>query len=135
MQGGSGNSPFGDPFAPPPGFPAPGVPGQNPSSTTPSTNNPPASTTQISPSGTTNPGAGGAAPNPFNPFGLDPALMQQMLFGGGFGGGAGGAAGAGGAGFGGPGGFGAPAPPADTRPPEERYQVQLQVSLPLILML
>jgi ubiquilin len=70
----------------------------------------------------------GATPNPFNPFGLDPALMQQMLFSGSFGGGAPGAAGTAGPGFGGLGGFGAPTPPADTRPPEERFQVQLQAS-------
>ncbi|GJJ13578.1 hypothetical protein Clacol_007834 [Clathrus columnatus] len=44
---------------------------------------------------------------------LDLALLQQLL-------------GAGGGGFPGLGGFGAPAPtPADTRPPEERFQVQL----------
>lgn len=132
MQGGSGNSPFGDALAPPtPGFPAPGVPGQNPanpSSTMPSFNNPNPSTTAAPLPGAANPtspgsGAAGATPNPMNPFGLDPALMQQMLFGGGFGAGAGGA-GAGGAGLG---GFGAPPPPADARPPEERFQVQLQV--------
>ncbi|EKM84428.1 hypothetical protein AGABI1DRAFT_67830 [Agaricus bisporus var. burnettii JB137-S8] len=131
MQGGSGNSPFGDALAPPtPGFPAPGVPGQNPanpSSTMPSFNNPNPSTTTAPLPGAANPtspgsGAAGATPNPMNPFGLDPALMQQMLFGGGFGAGAGGA-GSGGAGLG---GFGAPPPPADVRPPEERFQVQLQ---------
>lgn len=70
------------------------------------------------------PGAGGASPTSpnagANPFGMvDPNLMQQMF--GGFGGGAG--AGGFGGGFGG----GAPAAPADSRPPEERFQVQLQV--------
>jgi ubiquilin len=65
-------------------------------------------------------GAGGAA----NPFGFNPALMEQLL------------AGFGGAGASPFGGFGgAPAPgaggavpaPADARPAEERFQVQLQV--------
>ncbi|KAI0674016.1 hypothetical protein C8Q78DRAFT_1186515 [Trametes maxima] len=64
---------------------------------------------------------------------FDPAVMQQMLAA--LGGGAPGAgAGAGAAanpfgafgGLGGLGAFGAPPAPADTRPPEERFQVQLQ---------
>lgn len=67
------------------------------------------------------PGAGaggGVSPTgtgaPANPFGMvDPNLMQQMF--GGFGGGFPGA------------GAGAPAAPTDSRPPEERFQVQLQV--------
>jgi len=53
------------------------------------------------------------APNPFgpNPFGMDPSVLSQIL-------------GAGGPGFGsGASPFGTP---ADTRPPEERFQVQLQ---------
>ncbi|KAI0652761.1 hypothetical protein C8Q79DRAFT_119741 [Trametes meyenii] len=64
---------------------------------------------------------------------FDPAMMQQMLaaLGGGTpGAGAGAGAGANpfGAfgGLGGLGAFGAPPAPADTRPPEERFQVQLQ---------
>lgn len=67
--------------------------------------------------------AGGAAGSPAspnaaaNPFGMvDPNLLQQMF--GGFGGG------------GWPGSRAAPAAaPADSRPPEERFQVQLQVGL------
>ncbi|KIJ53998.1 hypothetical protein M422DRAFT_42281 [Sphaerobolus stellatus SS14] len=64
--------------------------------------------------------------------GLDPALLQQLLGGmGGMGGGTpgGGFPGGGLPGLGGFGGFGggaAPAQPADSRPPEERFQVQLQ---------
>lgn len=58
------------------------------------------------------PGAG-MAPNPYASM-FDPAAMQQML--GMLGGGPG------------LGGFGAPpAPPADSRSPEERFQVQLEV--------
>lgn len=78
-------------------------------------------------------GGTGALPTGVPPFpGMDPAFMQQLLMGGLGGGGfgsPGGAAGAGG-GLGGLGGFGAPqtpAVPADTRSPEERFQVQLQV--------
>ena len=89
------------------GFPAPGIPNANvnptsPPTTTPNTTNPAAPFNMFAPpaagAGT---GAGGA-----NPFGMDPAAMQQML--------------------GMMGGGGTPAP-ADTRPPEERFQVQLQV--------
>ena len=104
------------------GFPAPGLPSN--------------AQGQGTAGSTTAPQAGTTAPTPpfglFNPFGIpppatsgtaaahppgggglfgDPALMQQML--GAFGGG----------GLG-----GAPATPADARPPEERFQVQLQVS-------
>lgn len=91
----------------------------------------------------TSQGAQGAAPGAGAGAGLfDPALMQQMLaaMGGGAGPGAVAGAGAGGAdpfglgafgGLGGLGGLGAfggaQAAPADTRPPEERFQVQLQV--------
>ncbi|KAI0829113.1 hypothetical protein BC628DRAFT_1199794 [Trametes gibbosa] len=69
---------------------------------------------------------------------FDPAVMQQMLAalgGGGAGaggvppspfGGLGGYGGGLGGGLGGMGGFGAPPAPADSRPPEERFQVQLQ---------
>ncbi|TFK22921.1 hypothetical protein FA15DRAFT_621728 [Coprinopsis marcescibilis] len=119
--------------APPPAFPAPGVP--NTGVTSPAT---PASTAPgADATNNTTPGAGGVPPNPFS----NPAMMQQMQqmfgggnpWGGGFGAGAGGfGAGAGGfgaaPGFGG--GFGAPAAaaaaPADSRTPEERFQVQLQ---------
>jgi ubiquilin len=56
-------------------------------------------------------GAGAAAPNP--------ALFQALLSGGGLGGGLSGSLGP----------FGAPpaAAPADSRPPEERFQLQFQV--------
>lgn len=60
-------------------------------------------------------GMGGAGAG--NPFGFDPAMMQQMQQM--FGGGAGGAGGFGGFG-------GAPAAPQDTRPAEERFQEQLR---------
>ncbi|KAI0814746.1 hypothetical protein BC629DRAFT_1279766 [Irpex lacteus] len=100
-------APFFNPFFPPPPAPT-GTPGATPA----------ADSTNASQ------GANAQA----NPFGLfDPAAMQGMLAAMG---------GAGGAGFGSPfggglgglGGFGgAPAAaPADTRPPEERFQVQLQ---------
>ena len=57
---------------------------------------------------------------PQNPL-FDPAMMQQLMgaFGGPGGGGVGGGL------FGGP----ATSAPADTRPPEERFQTQLQVSI------
>lgn len=119
MGGGMGM--FGAPSAP---FPAPGTP--NASSTTPSTT----TSNTTSPTTTTSPAAnpfgmfGGAGGAGGNPFAADPALMQQLLSGGGFGGGAGGFGG--GYGAGGFGGGGAPAVPTDTRPPEERFQVQLQ---------
>ncbi|KAJ7475806.1 hypothetical protein FB451DRAFT_1244842 [Mycena latifolia] len=114
-------------------FPAPGIPGSTPSTTTPAA--PPAAPAfpnffgggagaarppAFDPAllaqlmggapptppatGATGAGAGGAAPNQ-----MDPAALYQLL--GGFG--------AGGAGA-------APQPPADPRPPEERFQVQLQ---------
>jgi len=63
------------------------------------------------PTGTT---PGSPPPNPF----LDPAMMQQLLALGGPGGGGGGLGGL----------FGAPPASADTRPPEERFQAQLEVS-------
>ena len=107
--------------APPAPFPAPGNPNAN--STTPST------TTPNTASPTTPPAAnplgmfGGARGAGGNPFGADPALMQQFLSGGGFGG----AGGSGGCGASGAGGFeGAPAVPLDMRPLEERFEVQLQ---------
>lgn len=59
---------------------------------------------------------------PLNPFSFDPAMMQQLMGGWGNQGGAGLGSGL----------FGTPATPAptDTRPPEERFQTQLQVSIP-----
>lgn len=128
--GGAGASPFGGAF----GFPGAGS-GAFPAPGTPSTA--PASSASSNPS--TSPTGSQPAPNPFaaffppvppanagtasgagavtNPFGMfDPAALAQMqsAFGGG-------------GGLGGFGGFGAPpAAPADSRPPEERFQVQLQ---------
>lgn len=112
------------------GFPAPGVPGGAAADATST----PASPTGAAGNGTTSPPLnpfalfGGLPPMPSTagagsppPFGMDPALMQQLLGAGPFGGGMGG----------GMGGFGAPAAPVDSRPPEERFQVQLQV-LPLL---
>lgn len=120
--GGGNAGGFGgaNPFAPPPAFPAPGNP--NPTSTPSS----PSAASQT-PSSTTTPGATPGAVPPFPLFGGAGNLpaMQQQLFGMPFGPGAGG--------LGGFGGFGgapaAPATPADTRPPEERFQVQLQVRI------
>ncbi|KAF6749467.1 hypothetical protein DFP72DRAFT_1048978 [Ephemerocybe angulata] len=106
FNGGNGMGGPGMFGAPPPSFPAPGVPGQAPSTT-------PAPT---SPSAT----APNANANPM----FNPALMQQFL--GGFGGAGAGAANpwaAFGAGAGA--GGAAAAAPADTRSPEERFQVQL----------
>jgi ubiquilin len=79
------------------GFPAPGLTGMTP----------PAATGPIDQSSpnTAAPGAAGALP-PFNP-----ALMQQLM----------------GASGGGLFGAGVPTTPADSRPPEERFQTQLQV--------
>lgn len=106
--GGGGAGGFG-------GFPAPGLTGMTP----------PAPAAPGSPTSA----APGAAPTPgANPM-FDPAMMQQMMSA--FGGGSPGAAGANP--FGGANPFaalgGAPVAPADSRPPEERFQVQLQVSL------
>ncbi len=130
------SNPYGGPMAMPPlPFQAPGMPSatsppaqQNPSvpgatatGTTPNTTNPGAAANQGNNAGSRLPGA--AAGSPFGM--MDPALMQQLLAMGPLGGG----------GFGGFGGFGgsspspaASVPPADARPPEERFQVQLQVS-------
>ncbi|KJA16303.1 hypothetical protein HYPSUDRAFT_147883 [Hypholoma sublateritium FD-334 SS-4] len=146
MQGLGGASPFGGaPFGAPqaPAFPAPGTPttaaGQA-AATTPSTA---PGSPQVNPFALFNPAVGAGAPGAVGagaagagagagmgaqPFGgLDPAMMQQMLgMGGPFGGGAGaGGLGAYG-GFGPFGGAATPAAPADTRSPEERFQVQLQ---------
>ena len=109
--------------APPAPFPAPGNP--NASSTTPSTTTS-NTTSPTTPSPAANPfgmfgRAGGAGGNPFGA--PDPALMQQLLGGGGFGG----AGGSGGCGAPGGGGFeGVPAVPPDMRPLEESFEVQLQ---------
>lgn len=114
-SGGAGGMP--NPFGANPAFPAPGVPTGG---ATPATGaNATATPTNLDPGAT--PGTGAVPPNPF----FNPALMQQMqqfqqmqgMFGGG---------------MGGMGGFGAPttpAAPADTRSPEERFQVQLQVCI------
>lgn len=118
------SNPYGGPMAMPPlPFQAPGMPSatsppaqQNPSvpGATPNTTNPGAA--PANQAGSRLPGAGAGSP-----FGMmDPALMQQLLAMGPFGGG----------GFGGFGGSPPPpaasATPADARPPEERFQVQLQ---------
>ncbi|KAG2116306.1 hypothetical protein BD769DRAFT_1485851 [Suillus cothurnatus] len=126
--GGAGASPFGGAFGFPGvgggTFPAPGTPSTAPASSAPS--NPSTSPTGTQPA--PNPfaalfppvppaGAGTGAGAGTSPFGMfDPAALAQMqsAFGGG-------------GGLGGFGGFGAPpAAPADSRPPEERFQVQLQ---------
>ncbi|KAI0275459.1 hypothetical protein BC834DRAFT_50961 [Gloeopeniophorella convolvens] len=123
MMRNAGLDPLANPFgaSPQSGFPAPGNPNVPPASTTGATA--PGSATTPATGGT--PGQAGTlpGPNPFlNPFGADPNALLQFLGGGGSAG-----AGAGGL-FGGGGGtpFGGPPPPADTRSPEERFQVQLQ---------
>ncbi|KAF9646663.1 hypothetical protein BDM02DRAFT_2982101 [Thelephora ganbajun] len=79
----------------------------------PTTNTNTTRQTQSTTSATNTTGTTTSLPPP-NPF-FDPAMMQQLM-----------------GAFGGPGGglggglFGAPATPADTRPPEERFQTQLQ---------
>jgi len=124
--GAGGYGGFGLPLgAQQPAFPAPGIPNTNP--TNPA--NP------ANPTTATTPSTGSPPPNPFlfgaSPAaagGFNPALMQQMLAashamsqGAGA---AGGWGGFGGAGY----GMGSPPVPApsDPRPPEERFQVQLQ---------
>jgi ubiquilin len=99
----------------PGGFPAPGTPGNAANPTNPAS---PAPAAQgMAPFASMfNPSAGGAPPAG----GFDPAMLQQ-LFGLG-------AAAQNSFGGGNPfGAFGGAATPADTRPPEERFQVQLQV--------
>ena len=141
------SNPYGGPGAmamPPLPFPAPGVPSPNPPQTqqNPSTPSTTAGSTAAgtTPNVDTSANQGGAGTRPpgagasGSPFGMiDPALMQQLMAMGPFGAGglgAGGLGAYGGSGAGG--GFGAfggsPTPPADTRTPEERFQVQLQVS-------
>ena len=106
---GFGFNPFMNPWGVPP-------PASVPSSTGSTTGTGTGATGTDATTGATGTGTG-AAPAPPPPGGMfDPAMMQQMMaaFGGG---GAGGLA-----------AFGAPpAAPADSRPPEERFQVQLQV--------
>jgi len=122
---GPGANPFGGtPNSPRPGgFPAPGIPQGNAASVPPTFGQPtsPSGVAPASPFPFVPAAAGtGAAANPaaaagtLNPFAMNPALLQQMM-------------GMGASGFGG--GFGGPTPtPTDARPPEERFQVQLQVT-------
>ncbi|KAK0228766.1 hypothetical protein IW262DRAFT_1352869 [Armillaria fumosa] len=110
-------------------FPAPGVPGGGAppatgaaaaAATGGAAGAPGTGTTPIPPN-LFNPYGGLSTPNARPPFALDPALTRQLLLGGGLPGGLGSGLG------GGLGGFGAaPTAPADTRSPEERFQVQLQ---------
>lgn len=131
--GAGGYGGFGSPFgAPQSAFPAPGTPNTNPA-------NPasPVSPTSATPP-TSAPSTGSPPLNPsLNPFmfppaaagGYNPALMQQMLAAshamGQGANAAGGWGGFGGAGYG-LGGIPPLPVPSDTRPPEERFQVQLQ---------
>ena len=115
------------------GFPAPGIPStgttaaSNATTATPGAPAPAAGAAPVNPWTSFFPPAGGAAPagsmgsttTPplMNPFGLNPALLQSMMDPGG------------GGGFGGAWGGATAAPPTDARPPEERFQVQLQVCI------
>ncbi|KAL4070275.1 hypothetical protein J3A83DRAFT_4094779 [Scleroderma citrinum] len=129
--GGLGGGPFGTPFgglggSNPNAFPAPGMPSTgtptSPSSTAPGQQqqSPQDQTGGTGDGVSQSPlGTGGTGlPPPFPAF--DPALLQQMqaIFGS--------PGGLGGLPFGGGVGTGAAAAPTDTRPPEERFQVQLQ---------
>jgi hypothetical protein len=110
------------------GFPPPGLTGMP--APAPNAADPTASATSTPSPNSTAPGAGGAAANP-NPL-FDPAMLQLMnsLGGGGTGAGTGMPGLLGSRPFGLPpfGGLGAAASPsADPRPPEERFEVQLQV--------
>ncbi|KAN0073117.1 hypothetical protein V8E55_012257 [Tylopilus felleus] len=122
LGGGGGGGAF------PGAFPAPGVPSS--AAGTGATSTSPISPSAISPPGTGTAGTGANAGA--SATGLpNPALLQALMGAGSFGGGLGGFGGMGNMGnMGGMGGgaspFGAPAAPADTRPPEERFQVQLQ---------
>jgi len=136
FAGGAGGNPFAAMFGQPPAAgqtplqtpPAPGSAGQG-------TPGPNAEANAANPFASLfgNPGAAGA--NPFQLPGMPPMtpeMMQQamqMMQGGGMGdmfGGGGGLGGAGGFGGAGAGGVSSPPPPADTRPPEERYESQLR---------
>ncbi|KAI1791990.1 hypothetical protein LXA43DRAFT_370821 [Ganoderma leucocontextum] len=111
-QAGAPPNPYGfgfNPFLNPWGVPPPAA---NPSSMGSTTGT--GTGTAGADAGTGPSGTGAAAPPPPPGGMLDPAMMQQML------------AALGGGGAGGLAGFGAPAAPADSRPPEERFQVQLQ---------
>lgn len=125
-----GGAGFGMPFgAPQAGFPAPGTPNANPASPA-NPPNPSTTTPGATAPSTTAPYAG--SPPPMNPFGFNPSIVQQMqqmhqlqqmlaasnAMGQG--------AGAAGAGAWGGFGMGAPPVPTDTRPPEERFEAQLQ---------
>lgn len=113
-QGANPMAPFGGRG----GFPAPGVPTSGAAAGSPAnpsnTQTPPASGTNTTPS--FNPYSlfgNNATPNagqPPNPFASNPGLLEELMAGGAFGQNL----------------FGTGAAPADTRPPEERYQVQLQ---------
>lgn len=127
--GGAGAG-FGIPFgAPQAGFPAPGTPNANPASPA-NPSNPSTTTPGATPSSTTAPSAG--SPPPLNPFGFNPSMVQQMqqmhqlqqmlAATNAMGQGAAAAGGWGGL------GMGAPPVPTDTRPPEERFEAQLQAS-------
>ncbi|KAI0696891.1 hypothetical protein C8T65DRAFT_663127 [Cerioporus squamosus] len=136
-QGTSPSSPQANPFALPfnPFFPVPPAAGATGSGSGAATGTPGADAGAGA-------GTGGAAAPPPPPGGMfDPQMMQQMLAAlggvsagagaGALGGGLGAGAGAANPfanpfGMGGLGAFGAPPAPADTRPPEERFQVQLQ---------
>jgi len=131
---GAGASPFGGAFGFPGAggstFPAPGDPSTAPASTASQSNNTSSTGSQpapnpfatlfppVPPAGTgAGTGAGGAPASPFGMF--DPAAFARMQAAMGA---------AGGGGLGGFGGLGAPptTAPADTRSPEERFQVQLE---------
>jgi len=103
------------------GFPAPGNPNASPN-TTPTTS--PPSTVPGAPASV------GASQSLFD--GGDPAALLRMWGAGGVGAGGLGAGGLGTPGAGFPPLFGSPSPPADTRSPEERFQVQLQVRFALL---
>jgi ubiquilin len=123
MFNGAGGSPFANPFGAPAagGFPAPGNPSTGSANTTTPATTAQAGAPQANPfmglfgappvgAGGPGTGAGAGAANPFGA--MDPAMLQQLL-------GMGGAGGAGGFGV-------SPQAPADTRSPEERFEVQLQ---------
>ena len=107
MMRGAGLDPLAAPIGGSP-FPSPGNPTPSPTSNT--------ATTPATPGGGPAPSSTTPTQNLFgqSPFGPDPSSLLQLL-------------GAGGPGFGGASPFGSAPPSTDTRPPEERFQVQLQV--------
>lgn len=128
---------FGSPYgAQQSAFPAPGTPNTNsassasPASPTTAATPPPSASSTGSPP--VNPFLFGAPPGAAGAY--NPALMQQMLAAShAMGQGANAAGGWGGFGAGGYGLGNPPVPvPSDTRPPEERFQVQLQVNLSIL---